>query len=134
MADFREINEHYAEVAGELIAEENALEYIKNSNVSIIYLNSDAEKKSRGKITCGECEKVPDKYKWSIPADFIITVFEPNVENFTEEQIRILLFHELLHIGIEEDGNEEKYYVRPHDLEDFKLIIERFGIEWSLEE
>ena len=77
---------------------------------------------------------MPDKYKWSIPADFIITVFEPNVENFTEEQIRILLFHELLHIGIEEDGNEEKYYVRPHDLEDFKLIIERFGIEWSLEE
>ena len=126
MADTRSINEHYAEVAGELLQEEDALEYIKNSNVSIIYLSSEAERKGKGKIIYGECEKVPEKYKWSIPADFTITIFEPNVEKFTEEQIRILLFHELLH-----DGNEEKYSVKPHDLEDFKLIIDRFGTEWS---
>ena len=131
MADTRSINEHYAEVAGELLQKEDALEYIKNSNVSIIYLSSEAERKGKGKIIYGECEKVPEKYKWSIPADFTITIFEPNVEKFTEEQIRILLFHELLHVGIELDGNEEKYSVKPHDLEDFKLIIDRFGTEWS---
>jgi predicted metallopeptidase len=131
MADFREINEHYAEVAAELIAEEPALEYIAESNVTIVYLSSDLEKTNKGKRVCGQCEKVPDKYRWGIPADFTITVFEPNVEKFTDEQIKILLFHELLHIGIEEDGNEERYFIRPHDLEDFKLIIDRFGTEWS---
>ena len=51
---------------------------------------------------------------------------------FTEDQMRILLFHELLHIGIEftEDG-QEKYSIKPHDYEDFKIIIDRYGTDWS---
>ena len=67
MADTRTVNEHYAEVAGELLQTEDALEYIRNSNVTIIYLSSEAERKDKGKITYGECEKVPEKYKWSVP-------------------------------------------------------------------
>lgn len=44
----------------------------------------------------------------------------------------VLLFHELLHVGIEfaADGSE-LYSVKGHDLEDFKLIIDRFGTDWS---
>jgi predicted SprT family Zn-dependent metalloprotease len=55
-----------------------------------------------------------------------VTIFEPNVAEFSEEQMRILIFHELLHVG--EDGKS----VRPHDLEDFKVIINRFGTEWNV--
>ena len=42
------------------------------------------------------------------------------------------MFHELLHVGIE-PGPEgsEIYSVRKHDLEDFKLIIDKYGTEWS---
>jgi hypothetical protein len=29
------------------------------------------------------------------------------------------------------DGNEETYYVRPHDVEDFYKILERYGIGWN---
>ena len=77
-------------------------------------------------------KKVAQKYKWSVPCDFTITVFEPNVEGFTDEQIEILLFHELLHVGItQNDDGTETYSTVPHDLEDFKLIIDRFGTEWS---
>lgn len=133
MADFRKINEEYAEIGNKLIQEEPALQYIRDSKASIIYLSSEAERKNKGKIVQGECEKVPNKFKWSVPADFTITVFEPNVDDFTEEQIRILIFHELLHVGIEFDGDEEKYFIKPHDLEDFKLIIDRFGTEWNLQ-
>ena len=132
MADLRRINEHYTELAADLLKTESALEYIANSNATIIYLSSEAERKNKGKIVCGECEKVPTKFKWSVPADFTITVFEPNIKDFTDEQIKILLFHELLHVGIEFDGDEEKYFIRPHDLEDFKLIIDRFGTEWNM--
>ena len=59
--------------------------------------------------------------------------FLPNVEGFTEEQKKILMHHELLHVGIQfnEDGSET-YSVRPHDYEDFKEIIDRFGTEWSI--
>lgn len=132
MADIRSLNDYYTELASELIKTENALRYIFDSNVTIIYLSSQAERKSKGRITCGECEKVPEKYKWAVPADFTITIFEPNVENFSEDQIKTLLFHELLHVGILKDGDEEKYFIRPHDLEDFKLIIDRYGTEWNL--
>jgi hypothetical protein len=50
----------------------------------------------------------------------------------SEAQMGILLFHELLHIGIEPgpDG-EETYSVNHHDLEDFKVIIDRYGTDWA---
>lgn len=130
--DSRQINEHYAEIARELIDREPALESIKESQVTIAYLSSEHKKMSDGRKVFGQCEKVAAKYKWSIPCDFTITVFEPNIEGFTEEQIRILLFHELLHVGIElNDDGTETYSTKGHDLEDFKLIIDRFGTEWS---
>ena len=36
-------------------------------------------------------------------------------------------------IDVAVDGNEEKYSVRPHDVEEFRCIIDRFGIDWSRE-
>lgn len=129
--DKRSINEKYAEVARELIQTEPSLEPIRDSSVTIIYLSSEHEKKQGSKLIYGQCERVPEKYRWAVPADFTITIFEPNVERFTDHQIRILLLHELLHVGIEKDGNEEVYSVRPHDVEDFREIIERYGMDWG---
>lgn len=130
--DNRNINEHYAEIGMDLINTEDALVDIANSQATIIYLSSEHKKITSGKKILGQCEKVADKYKWGIPCDFTITIFEPNVEGMTEEQLRMLIFHELLHVGIEYnvDGTET-YSVKPHDLEDFKLIIDRFGTDWS---
>lgn len=132
--DRRSINEGYAKIAQELINTEDALVDISNSHTTIMYLSSEHRKMSEGKVIFAQCEKVADKYKWGIPCDFTITVFEPNIEGFTEDQIRILLFHELLHVGIRfnEDGTET-YSVNPHDFEDFKLIVDRFGTEWANE-
>lgn len=128
----RSINEQYAEIAAQIIEEEESLVDIANSHATIVYLSSDRECKSKDKITHAVCEKVADKNKWAIPCDFTITVYEPNVVGFTDEQIRILLFHELLHVGIEftEDG-QEKYSIKPHDYEDFKIITDRYGTDWS---
>ena len=130
--DNRKINEHYAEIGMDLIQTEDALVDIANSQATIIYLSSEHKKVTSGKKVLGQCEKVADKYKWGIPCDFTITVFEPNVEGMTEEQLRMLIFHELLHVGIEYNADgTETYSVKPHDLEDFKLIIDRFGTDWS---
>ena len=130
--DLREMSEEFAEIAAAVIEEEELLIDIKNSQAGIVYLTSEVKKQSNGKRVCAQCEKVPDKYKWSIPADFTITVFLPNVEGFSEEQKRILMFHELKHIGImfNEDGSES-YNTVPHDYEDFKEIIDRYGTNWS---
>lgn len=130
--DNRHINIDYAVIADNLIRHEPSLQHIMNSNVAIIYLASDYAKTSKGKLVFGQCEKVADKYKWGIPADFTITVFEPNVEKFTDDQIRTLLHHELLHVGIDKkaDGSES-YSIVDHDIEDFKLILDKYGTDWS---
>ncbi len=125
--DRREVNEEYNEIMKELIEERKELEALRYAPVTIICLSSCHRKKKNGGLVYGQCEKVQEKNKWSIPCDFTITVFEPNCEGFTEEQMRILIFHELLHVGI--DGSD--FFVRPHDLEDFKLIVNEFGTDWA---
>lgn len=126
--DNRRISEYYAALAHDVIYEYKEMEHLRHSDVQIIYLASEHEKKSKGKIVYGQCEKVADKYKWGIPCDFTITIFEPNVEGFTDDQLKIVLFHELLHVGIDENG---EFSIRPHDLEDFKAVIDRFGTDWN---
>lgn len=129
--DRRTLNERYSEIGRDLIETEDALVDIRNSQATIVFLASEHKKAENGKTVFAQCEKISEKYKWGIPADFTITVFEPNVEGFTEDQIRILLFHELLHVRIEFKDGEEKYSINPHDLEDFKYIIDRFGTNWA---
>lgn len=129
--DNRTISQAYAEIGNDLILTRPELDYLRESQVNIVYLSSEHEKKENGKLIFGQCEKIPDKYRWAVPCDITITIFEPNVERFSEDQLRILLFHELLHIKIETDGNEEKYSINPHDVEDFRTIIDQYGIDWS---
>ena len=127
--DRRHISEEYTEIGHDLIENEPELAELKEYGVTIIFLASDHEKKKGDKLVLGQCEKVSEKYKWGIPCEFTVTVFEPNVEGFTDDQIRILLFHELLHIGFNEKSGEP--FVRAHDLEDFKVIIDRYGTHWA---
>lgn len=131
MADSRRISQYFTDLALEVINENRELDYIKNFDITIIYLESDHEKKSKDKIVLGQCEKVAEKYKWGIPCDFTITLFNPNLAGLSQEQIKTVLFHELLHVGIKKDGS---LFIRPHDLEDFKLIINKFGTDWATPE
>lgn len=127
MADIRHISDEYALIGQELIDTEESLAPLREAPITIVYLASEGAPTAAGKLVQGKCEKVADKYKWGIPADFTITLFEPNIEYMTDEQIRILIFHELLHLYV--DGDEVK--VVGHDLEDFKEIIDRYGTEWN---
>lgn len=129
--DKRELNERYATIGRELIESEEILSDLRDSKATIVFLSSEHKKLESGKKVHAQCEKISEKYKWGLPADFTITVFEPNVVGFTEDQIRVLLFHELLHVGITWKDGEEQYSIIPHDLEDFRYIIDRFGSHWD---
>lgn len=135
MEEHRELNEKYAEIAAELIKKEPLLSDIRQSEATIVYLSSDKSMKSKGKLVGGQCERIDPKYKWAIPADFTITIFEPNIITFSDDQLKVLIFHELLHVKIEfmPDGTE-KYGINPHDVEEFRAIIDRYGIDWDLPE
>ena len=130
----REKNDLFRDIANELINSEAALFDLKVSTVRIAYLESDKKKMSKGRTVLGECERIADKYRWAIPYDFTITLFRPNIITLSDEQIRIVLLHELLHVGIDTDNNgEEVFFVRPHDVEDFRHIIEKYSLDWAAE-
>jgi len=124
--DTRTISEKYARIGNYLIDNVEELQHL--SDETIIYLSSTAEKKSKKRKVLGECEKVQDKNKWAIPCDFTITLFEPNMAGLTDEQVAMVIYHELLHIG--SDGDSK--WIKPHDLNDFKSIIDRFGTGWDV--
>ena len=132
MAETRWPSERYAEIGAELVAQEESLAHVRDSGCAIRYLASDAAKTANGALLFGQCEKVPAKYRWALECDFTITLFEPNIADMTDEQVRILIFHELLHVGVQKtkDGGE-RYYIVPHDYEEFREIAERFGVDWD---
>ena len=124
-------NRKYGQIARRLIRTCPEFEDIKDSGVRIAYLASDKEKTKNRKTVFAECTKVDDKYSWCCEYDFFITVYEPNIEDFTEEQIEILMRHELMHVGIDFEGDGTTFYIVPHDIEEFWGIIDKFGLEWS---
>jgi len=130
MAETRTLNERYAEIGKALIEVEPSFKSIREGEAAIAYLGSDYAKRSKGRAVYGECEKVADKNKWAIPADFLIVVYEPNCVGMDDEHLSRLIFHELLHVGIgwDKDGNEVHSIV-PHDLEDFRECVDRWGTD-----
>ena len=125
--DRRKMSERYQEIAKDLIETRDELEDLREAEISIICLASSHAKKKGDKLVFGQCEKVSEKYKWGIPCDFTIPVFEPNVVGFTDDQLKILIYHELLHIGVD----DKRLFIKLHDLEDFKAIIDEFGTNWA---
>lgn len=126
------IDKKLRRAADRLIKTRPDLEYLQGSGVRFTVLSSDQEKQKDRKKVLGECEKVPDKYKWKMPYDFLIYIYEPNCVNLTDAQREILLVHELRHIGVDLEGKEPRYYVYPHDIEEFWSIIEEFGLDWQV--
>ena len=125
--DNRKISELFQSIINELIETRQDLQHIKDADITIIALSSEHKKKSGEKKVLAQCEKIADKYRWGIPCEFTITVYEPNIEGMSLEQIKILLLHELYHVGT--DGG--RLYVKKHDLEDFKAIIDAYGTDWA---
>ena len=110
MQETRVENDRYAAIGTELVQTEPSLAEVAASKARIAFLESDAKKMHSGKTVFGECEKVPAKHKWCVPFDFTVTVYAPNVEGFTEAQLR-MTNHNLDYQGFgsesEEAGGEE---------------------------
>ena len=123
-------SEKYKLIAEKLIRDLPEFKDIRDTDVKIAYLASDEEKKKNRKIVFADCNLVSKRYKWCCEYDFFIVVYEPNIEYFTEQQIETLIRHELHHVGIDFEGNENKYYIVPHDVEEFWEIISDNGLRW----
>jgi hypothetical protein len=85
------------------------------------------ENKSGEKIVYGDCRKIKEVYKAYLPYDFIITFYDCHTNMLNENQMKVLMLHELGHIEYGTRG----WKLRPHDVEDFKQILRKYGLDWS---
>lgn len=134
--EVRTISEKYEKIGMELIEKHSLLEdlnrFIQAQRIKLIFLESTKEKKSTLGTVYADCEKIADSKRWAIDADFVITVYKPNVEVFSEDQIKVLLLHQLMHIGVEtNDKGEIKKYIIPHSVQDFRYILKTYGLDWQ---
>lgn len=103
------------------------LSYIRDYDIKIGYVMSYYPKRQEGKIRCGECKKINGIYTAFLPFDFVITFYYPNIYYMTDNQKKVLMLHELKHIGIGPKGLR----IEPHDIEDFDSILNRYGLRWN---
>ena len=125
-------SEEYSAIGQHVIETVEELKYLQNADCRIGFMASDKRKTSNGNAVYGECIKTQDLYKEFCPYDFLIVFYEPNIEGMTDDQLKILAEHELLHVGYEEgtDG-EPRYFIRPHDYADFRQITDKYGSDWA---
>jgi len=121
-----EPNKNMRKLADQIICKFPELAIIPEYSIRIGYVLSQ-ENPPGTKIKYADCEKVKVKYQAWLPYDFIITFYEPNTELLSENQKKILMLHELKHIGIGEKGLK----LEEHDREDFADILKRYGIDWN---
>lgn len=122
-----EVADDIAEIAETVIAEHEDLGIVPALNVRVGYVRSFERKQSKGRIVFGDCRKVTTVYGAYVPYDFIVTLYELNTNILNDEQIKILIWHELKHIKLGDRG----LTIAPHDIEDFDEIIQKHGIHWE---
>jgi len=122
-----EISAKYRAMAEEIIENTDDLNFI--GNIPVAFLSCDKKKKSHGHTVRGECIKIPEMYRVLGHISFVIVVYEPNCTGFDDNQYKILIEHELRHIGIDGD----RIFIVPHDREygEFTAISEKYGDNWD---
>lgn len=123
----QEVDDSLRQLGEALIKVMPELNIIRDFDVKIGYVLSYEQKRAKGRAINAECRKVNGSYNAYLPFDFIVTFFEPNIYHMTENQKKVLMLHELMHIGIGEKGLR----IEPHDIEDFSTILKKFGLEWN---
>jgi predicted metallopeptidase len=122
-----ELADDIRDLAGKIIHRFPELSFIKEFEIRIGYVRSFEAKTSKGREVFAECRKVSGTYQAYLPYDFLITVYEPNMAVLTENQRKIVVYHELKHIEITPKG----FSIRPHDIEDFESVLREHGLSWS---
>lgn len=102
--------------------------WLRGQKISIGYCYSDHEKKKGKGRVYADIRKVPGIFKTWLRYDFVICFYEPNTMLMDEHQLEILMEHELRHIGITDNGD---LVIESHDIEDFRAIVDKFGLDWS---
>jgi predicted metallopeptidase len=112
-------------LADKIIRRVPSLSFIKGV-ICIGYVMSYEHKKGE-RIRYADCRRVREVFRAWLPYDFIITFYYNNTSMLSENQQKIVMLHELMHIGMGPKGLKLVH----HDVEDFKVILREFGLDWG---
>lgn len=99
---------------------------LTEATISFIF-RSEAQARGTQRVW-GQAQKISDKFKSLIDADFLIWVALDVWATMPPQSKRALVDHELCHCKY--DNAYERATIRPHDIEEFREIIDRYGL-WS---
>lgn len=107
------------------------LNALDDPDCRIVYQYCDKAKKSNGLEVFADTELVKEKLKLFIEADFIITFYTGNTEALDADRLEKLMYHELCHVGYNPSADGmARFCIIPHDVEDFRSVIDKWGIDW----
>jgi hypothetical protein len=102
--------------------------HLVESEARIVAVMNEDGMSKRDKIILGKAQKATALLKKLTDYDFALLLNEPAWKKLSEEQQTALLDHELSHMAAEQDKNDEwKFFIRSHDLEEFRAVVERHG-------
>ena len=119
------------EIAAGVIKDIPELNHLEDC--AIAYYESTKVKTHDGRTTLADCKKVDEFYKPFCPYDYIITVYDKPTQGLSEKQMAIHMEHELMHIDYAPGDIDTPpvIKIRPHDAQEFRRIIEKYGIVWD---
>jgi len=91
------------------------------TNTPILYVFIDKAKKFWGK-----CQLVSGVHQFASGYQFMIQFNYAIWQTLNENQRGALVWHELEHVGF--DSEKNKYYLIPHDVEEFSRVIRKYGL------
>lgn len=80
---------------------------------------------SAGKMVLGQASKITGKYLPFVDLDGLVWLAGDVWPGLSMNQKRALIDHELCHFEVDPEGNLK---MRGHDIEEFRVIIERYGL------
>ena len=122
-----EVADDLRDLAEQIIDRYPELAFIRSFDIKVGYVRSFESKNNSGRATLADCRKVTGPYQAYLPFDFVITFYEPNLTMLTDNQRKVVMLHELMHITLTERG----LAVKPHDIEDWENILSQYGLKWN---
>ena len=117
-----ELADEYKNIAQKLI--NKYPEYFENFEIDKILFLKETSKSPK---KYAEVKKVAAPYTFMTSMKFIMTIYEPCIVSMTDAQIHLLIMHELMHI------DDDFVKLKKHDLEDFKILISKYGANWDID-
>jgi len=118
------VSEELKELAEEIIKTEKI--DIGNANIGYLLVSPNISK-----TVAGKCKRTGPEFKYFVSFDYLIEISEDVWQALDNEQKRILVFHELMHVLVViNKAGDYMYKLKSHDVEDFSKLIKLYGTDW----